>query len=291
MQSYHESCRALISAFAAAASLVGTERNRHTAVISISLAPAGVIRARTCFGSFLLCPAAGRRFSVSMVMSAHDPLRQVLRAGDAFDRFMRSTPRTAVWIDAAEPTDDPVPFGGIENRRRKLVEGEGRPTVARFVLAGDSAMHTNPTMGRGTSLGFLQAQWLVRNVDQAFANPLAFAAAYAEWQQREIAYWFDSQVAADAEHCDRFRALAHGEPLPPLSAEGRVVLALQLLAPSDSAVGQAFARVFHMLARPSQALGDPAVASGVEDFLAANPDLTEPREGTPRAELISPAQA
>jgi 2-polyprenyl-6-methoxyphenol hydroxylase-like FAD-dependent oxidoreductase len=222
-----------------------------------------------------------------MVMSAHDPLRHVFRAGGAFDAFMRSIPRTGVLIDAAEPTDDPVPFGGIENRRRKLVDAKGKPIVAGFVLAGDSAMHTNPTMGRGTSLGFLQAQWLAGNVGHAFTDPLTFTAACANWQEREVAYWFDSQAAADAEHCDRLRALAHGEPLPPLSMDGRVALAFQLLAPSNHVVGQAFARVFHMLARPAEALGNAAVARCVQDFLAANPDLTERREGTPRTRALS----
>lgn len=60
-----------------------------------------------------------------------------------------------------------------------------------------------------------------------------------------------------------------------------------LLAPSDPAVGQAFARVFHMLSRPAQALADLEVARGIQDFLQANPNLTEPREGTTRDELIA----
>lgn len=42
-----------------------------------------------------------------------------------------------------------------------------------------------------------------------------------------------------------------------------------------------------MLSRPAQALADLEVARGIQDFLQANPNLTEPREGTTRDELIA----
>jgi flavin-dependent dehydrogenase len=218
-------------------------------------------------------------------MSADDPLRRLLRDGGRFDDFCSTVPRLAACLRLSVPTDEPIPFAGIENRRRKLI-GSGGPVVGGYVLVGDSAMHTNPTLGRGTSLAFKQAQFVASNLDLAFADPTQFVADYANWQDAQIAHWFDSQVSADREHCERLRALAHGEPLPPLSSEGKIALAMQLLAATDPLIARAGARIFHMLQKPSEVLAGGDVEQKLSEFLACNPDLTEPREGAPRASLL-----
>jgi 2-polyprenyl-6-methoxyphenol hydroxylase-like FAD-dependent oxidoreductase len=245
-----------------------------------------LVRGRTCFGGYLLCPASEKQFSISFTMSVHDPLRHVLRQGDAFDSFAMGVPRLAEWLQVAHPNAEPVPFGGIENRRRELVDGEGS-IVTGFMLVGDAALHTNPTLGRGTSLAFKQAQFVARNINAALATPDRFTLDYAKWSREEIGYWFDSQVAADAELCDRLRALARGELLSPLSDEGRYGLAVQSLAKTDPVIANQSARIFHMLSKPSEAFGEEDIRRKIMDFLAAHPDLEEVREGLSRASVMA----
>ncbi|QQO13247.1 NAD(P)/FAD-dependent oxidoreductase [Bradyrhizobium diazoefficiens] len=247
---------------------------------------AAPVRGRSWFGSFLLCAAGDRQFSISLVLSVEDPLRHALREPAVFDRFVASVPRLAEWLNLASATDDPIPFAGIENRRRELVNADG-PIVARYLLVGDSAMHTNPTLGRGTSLAFRQAQFVARHIATALAEPDNFCAAFAKWLRQDIGFWFDSQVFADAELCERLRALAREEELPALSHQGRLGLAMQMLAPHDPRIACQGARIFQMLSKPTDVLADETTGRAINEFLAKNPGLTEPREGASRALLVA----
>lgn len=251
---------------------------------------AAPVRGRSWFGSFLLCAAGGKRFSVSVVLSVEDPLRHALRESVVFDRFVASVPRLAEWLNVATPTDEPIPFAGIENRRRELVNADG-PIVARYLLVGDSAMHTNPTLGRGTSLAFKQAQFVARHIATALAGPDDFCAAFSKWLRQDIGYWFDSQVSADAELCDRLRALAREQELPPLSQQARLALAMQMLAPHDQKIACQGARIFQLLAKPADVLADETIRRSINEFLAKNPTLTEPREGASRSSLLAKQRA
>ena len=57
----------------------------------------------------------------------------------------------------------------LENRCRRLADADG-PIAGGVVLLGDSALHTNPTAGRGVSLAFARAQLLATTLDEA-ADP------------------------------------------------------------------------------------------------------------------------
>ena len=63
----------------------------------------------------------------------------------------------------------------MENRYRRLADTDG-PIVGGLVLLGDSALHTNPTAGRGASLALAQAQHLATTLDKA-GDPVSYTAA------------------------------------------------------------------------------------------------------------------
>jgi hypothetical protein len=75
-----------------------------------------------------------------------------------WERVTRSYPLIAHWIDA-EPVTDVVVIAKIEDRVRHL-DGPAGPVATGIVAIGDASACTNPSVGRGASIGLLQATCL-----------------------------------------------------------------------------------------------------------------------------------
>ena len=70
--------------------------------------------------------------------------------------LVRACPRHAHWVDA-EPITDVLAMGGVVDRyRRMVVDGDGRSRPAWSLLA-DAWACTNPSLGRGMTLGLMHA--------------------------------------------------------------------------------------------------------------------------------------
>ena len=116
-------------------------------------------------------PADNGTFALLATITAQDPLRRTLCTGDGFSRFHAAVPVIAPWIHAGQPISKLRAMTRLENRYRRLVDADG-PIAGGLVLLGDSALHTNPTAGRGVSLAFAQAQHLATTLGQA-ADPVS----------------------------------------------------------------------------------------------------------------------
>jgi 2-polyprenyl-6-methoxyphenol hydroxylase-like FAD-dependent oxidoreductase len=101
----------------------------------------------------------------------------------------------------------------------------GRAPVGGLVLLGDSALHTNPTAGRGVSLAFAQAQHLATTLDKA-TDPLSYAVAFDAWTHTNIGAWYGPQAQADASLARRMQAAVDGKPSPPPDPMERLRLAI-----------------------------------------------------------------
>jgi len=93
-------------------------------------------------------PADNGTFALLATITAQDPLRRTLCTEDGFGRFHAAVPTIAPWIHAGHPISRLRTMARLENRYRRLVGTDG-PIVGGLVLLGDSALHTNPTAGRG----------------------------------------------------------------------------------------------------------------------------------------------
>lgn len=138
-------------------------------------------------------PSDNDTFAVSLVLSTGDPTRGALTDPAVFEAVARRFPATAAWLDLApEPQTAVLAMAGLDNRWTSLVDGDG-PVVRGLVNAGDSLVHTNPTLGHGVALGLLAAQHLATHVDQVAADPIG----YHTWTAQVLRPWFDAQVTAD----------------------------------------------------------------------------------------------
>ena len=249
--------------------------------------PSGVV---LDYATALSFGADNNAFSLTLALSVIDPHRQAFRDPDRFDRFFAAVPRTAPLLAIGDPISDVSMMARIENRRRRLVDADG-PVVGGVVALGDASLHTNPTMGRGISLALWQAQHLADVADSVVDDPMTFVADYDAWTQAHLGVWFDTQVTTDAANVARIEAGVRGERLAMTDPMARRVAAALALAQTDSVVGSAVTRMFHLLASPAEALGDPEVVARLDAFVASGPNLDRPTDAPTRAEFETLATA
>ncbi|MFJ9612148.1 FAD-dependent oxidoreductase [Kitasatospora sp. NPDC101176] len=215
-------------------------------------------------------PSDNDTFALSMVLSTGDPTRTALTDPAVFEAVARTFPATAAWLDLdPEPQSAVLPMAGLDNRWTSLVDEAG-PVVTGLVNAGDSLVHTNPTLGHGVALGLQAAQQLASHADRIAADP----ADYHAWTRQSLRPWFDAQVKADQAAEQR---LAEGTTL----AERRAA-ALSACAFEDPVVMRARAQVRHLVRSAADAYGSDEVERHVTAWLDARPDFSPRHDGPTR---------
>lgn len=218
------------------------------------------------YGLFMAVPADRRTFCIMIGLSHEDPLRKSMLDPAIFDRVAAEERLCAPWLRAGVGMTPPQPFANVHNGRRALVDDEG-PIVTGFVLVGDSATHTNPTLGRGTSLALAHAQELARTAHQAGTDPYGYAARFAAWTERNLGVWYESQSAIDAAASVRLRATFTGEPVPRAAHPARAIEALGAASASDPRIAGLLQRLIGLLMTLDEVLAQPGVAEQIEPWL------------------------
>jgi 2-polyprenyl-6-methoxyphenol hydroxylase-like FAD-dependent oxidoreductase len=151
----------------------------------------------TPFGSInlLTLPADDGTWSITVYGSAGDHPIKRLRHAASFDAVVAACPAHAHWLDG-EPTTTVLPMAGVTDRRRRLVDG-GAPAVTGLALVGDAWACTNPSMGRGLTLGLMHARLLRDVLRTGPADPHAFALAWDAATERELTPWYDDTAEQD----------------------------------------------------------------------------------------------
>lgn len=217
-------------------------------------------------------PSDNGTFAANLVVSTGDPTRGALTDPGVFEAAGRLFPAIAAWLDLApEPQSGVLAMAGLDNRWTALADDDG-PVVTGLVNAGDSLIHTNPTLGQGTALGLRAAQYLAAHADRIAADPTGYHA----WTTRTLRPWFDGQVAADRANGLR---LAASSPLSDRRAAARAACAFD-----DPVVMRARAQVRHLLRHPHDAYAADEVERHVSAWLAGHPDFTPRHDGPTRAQ-------
>ncbi len=151
---------------------------------------------------------------------------------------------------------------------------------------GTFALHTNPTAGRGVSLAFAQAEHLALTTGAA-TDPVAYTADFDSWTDAHIGVWYGPQVQADAAAVRRIQAAVAGQPAPPPDPAERLRSAAFHAARTDADIAVALRRMLHLVARPDEILGNPALVSQLRALLNARPELTAVAAGPTREELAA----
>jgi 2-polyprenyl-6-methoxyphenol hydroxylase-like FAD-dependent oxidoreductase len=232
--------------------------------------------------SLLTLPADNGTWGVGITTSSRDRALRELRHVPCWEAAIRCYPATAGWIDA-EPITGISVMAGIEDRRRELVI-DSAPVVTGLVALGDAWASTNPSLGRGASIGALHA-CVLRDVvaKEGTDDPDTLVLRFAAETAATVAPYLDSTLSFDRHRLAEIEADAAGVPYEPEDPAWAMTRALGAGARTDPVVARALAAIASVQALPAEVLGDPAVLGHAAAFLG-RPHYAP---GASRAELLA----
>jgi 2-polyprenyl-6-methoxyphenol hydroxylase-like FAD-dependent oxidoreductase len=231
----------------------------------------------TAVGTFsiLTLPGDNGTWSVTLYASAGDRPLKALRDAAKWTALVGACPSHAHWLDG-EPITPVMPMGGVVDRVRS---SNGGPPPLGLVSLGDAWACTNPSMGRGISLGLQHAALLRRAVRDGDDVEAAFGAA----TEAELRPWYDNTVAIDRARMAEIVALRTGEaPVRSDHIRARIARALPAAMSRDGEVFRAALEMSSCLSLPGDVFSRPGFAERV--FAAA--DGAEPVSFGPNREVL-----
>jgi 2-polyprenyl-6-methoxyphenol hydroxylase-like FAD-dependent oxidoreductase len=229
--------------------------------------------------SLATIPSDNSTWCLTFVGSAGDAPLKNLRHVEVFDRVVRAHPRHAHWLEG-EPCSDVLPMAGVLDRHRELV-ADGVPRVTGLLNVGDSWACTNPSAGRGISLGLMHAQLLRSAVAEHLADPAALALAFHAATREQVEPYYRGQLDADRFRLAEMAAVRAGAPTPPLpDPVARLLGAMQ----TDADAYRWFMETICCLAAPAEILRRPDV---MRRILATEPAAPMRLPGPDREGLLA----
>ena len=152
--------------------------------------------------------------------------------------------------------------------------------VTGLAAVGDAWACTNPSAGRGMSVGMIHAQVLRQVAAAHLADPGTFAQLWLARTDREVAPFVRNQMHADRRRTAEIIALREGrEPPAPDPTTTRFLAA----ARTDADAFRGLIEMVNCTALPQEVLARPAVARAVE---AADDGPPQPFPGPDREQLL-----
>jgi hypothetical protein len=234
--------------------------------------------------SALTLPADNGTWGVALITSAKDAALRGLRDADRWTAALRSFPLQAHWLDG-EPLDDQViVMAKIEDRIRSYWV-DGAPVATGVVAVADSWACTNPSLGRGVSMGLvhgLALRDLVRT--QPLDDPTAFALAWQDVTDRTVVPWYRDTLHLDRHRLAEVEAAVDDRPYEPGDAGWERFQAAAFATGQDPEILRGFLEVMAVLRPVDDVFADPGFADRVA---AAGAGWREaPTMGPSRGELL-----
>jgi 2-polyprenyl-6-methoxyphenol hydroxylase-like FAD-dependent oxidoreductase len=234
----------------------------------------------TPLGTISLLTLAGDSdtWSVTVFTSSADAMLKALRTSDCFTRVVRACPLQAHWLDG-RPITAVLPMAGVLDRHRRFVV-DGAPVVTGLAPVGDAWACTNPSAGRGLSVGIVHAQLLRRTIGAHLDDPAGFARAWDQDTEQFIGPFYQNQIKADRARLAAMTALREGrEWAPPASIMGRLTAA----ASRDADAFRALMETVLCLAQPAEVIERPGMRARIEQ---SGSHSQPPAPGPDREQLL-----
>jgi 2-polyprenyl-6-methoxyphenol hydroxylase-like FAD-dependent oxidoreductase len=235
--------------------------------------------------SLLTLPADNGTWSVTIIASAKDAALRCVTDPEKWEAAIRTLPLAAHWIDA-EPIDDGVAvMAKIEDRIRDYAPG-GKPLATGVLAVGDAWSCTNPSLGRGASIGLMHAV-LMRDMlrHQTEADPWELALAWYELTHTEMEPWYRSTLNYDRHRLAEVHACIDGREFTSRDEEWRATKAIEAGAMQEPDLLRANLDIGMLLRRADEVAGDPAIKGLVHGLGQASGD--QPPLGSSRVELLA----
>jgi 2-polyprenyl-6-methoxyphenol hydroxylase-like FAD-dependent oxidoreductase len=229
----------------------GHQRPRR---IGSSITPMGLF-------SILTLDGDNDTWSITLYTSSRNKAMRALRDTTTFHRVVSACPQQAHWLDG-EPITPVHLLAGVLDRYRRFVV-DGQPVITGFAAVGDAWACTNPSAGRGLSVGLLHAQVLRDVAHRQINDPEAFSREYDAETEREVGPFYRNQIAADRARIAEMNALEEGTPLP---APNPMMARLLVAASRDADVFRGMLEISLCVALPQEVIARPHIAAKLAEL-------------------------
>jgi 2-polyprenyl-6-methoxyphenol hydroxylase-like FAD-dependent oxidoreductase len=172
----------------------------------------------TALGTISLLTLQGDNgtWSVTIFSAAGDRPLKNLRHADRWTSVVRACPLHAHWTEG-EPITDVLPMSGVTDRYRRFVVGD-KPVATGFVAVADAWACTNPSAGRGLTIGFIHARLLRDVLRETGGEPRRLIGEFDRRTESEVKPWYDAQFVVDRARYAEMDALREGR-MPPAPSD------------------------------------------------------------------------
>ncbi|GAC1309248.1 MAG: FAD-dependent oxidoreductase [Acidimicrobiales bacterium] len=230
--------------------------------------------------SLLTLPGDNDTWSVTIFARSDDAEMRAVRDPEPFERVIRAIPSYAHWVDG-EPITGVLAMAGIVDRYRRYVV-DGDPVVTGVAPVGDAWACTNPSAGRGMTVGILHALCLRDVVRETADDPEAFSYAWDKATDRTVTPYYRAQIAQDRVRLGEMRAIRLGEEVPP--PDPRMAAFAQATG-FDADVFRAGLEMRTCMATPEEVFARPGLMDKVRAAVPA--DSLPPPPALSRTDLLA----
>ena len=229
--------------------------------------------------SVLTLPADNGTWSVTLVARSGDRALLGLKDMERWESVVRSLPTVAHWIEGDPIEDRIITMAKIEDRHREL-RPDGVPVATGVLAVADAWACTNPSVGRGASIGMLHAQALRDTLRQTGPDrPAELSEAFAVATADTVEPWFQATLAFDRHRLAEMAAEAEGASYEPDDPAYEMTRALGAASGHDPDVLRGFLDITGVLDLPENVMARPGMSEKVIEFGAdwrdAGADRTE----------------
>jgi 2-polyprenyl-6-methoxyphenol hydroxylase-like FAD-dependent oxidoreductase len=234
-------------------------------------------------------PADNGHWAIIVVTSGRDRAARALRDVEKWEQVVRSYPMVAHWLDG-EPVEESISvMAAIEDRVRHFCL-DGVPVAPGLLPLGDAYACTNPSVGRGASIGLKHAvalrdllQW--HPTDDA----VALSCAWDDATERSAAPFVRATLDFDGHRLAEIDAQIAGVPYAPDDPDHDRLEALFAHGRADPDLLRGIVDIMAMNECPVDVFARPGFAARVAELDAAGPRERLP--GISRAELVALLEA
>jgi 2-polyprenyl-6-methoxyphenol hydroxylase-like FAD-dependent oxidoreductase len=183
--------------------------------------------------SSLSLPADNNTWSLGIITASSDRALFGLRDRSRWESVVRRLPLVAHWLDG-DPIDDGVKvMAKMEDRHRSLLV-DGKPVATGIVAVADSWACSNPSLGRGASLGMMHAVVLrdtLRTV--ALDDPASLVGSFHAATAEIVEPWYRASLVSDRHRLHEIEAAICERPYVPTDLAYEMEQALAVASRQD----------------------------------------------------------
>ncbi len=235
--------------------------------------------------SILTLPADNGTWGIGVIASAADKAMRGLRDTERWTALVASLPLVAHWLDGQPLGEGVDVMAKIEDRCRSFTV-DGAPVATGIAAVADSWACTNPSLGRGASIGMMHCLALRDTLRLSGADdPAAFSAAWAQATATTVEPWYRATLSFDRHRLAEIDAEIAGEVYRPDGDDWAIVQSLFFAAGQDPDCLRAAISIQGLVRGPGEVFADASLFDKVLTLGAGWQDA--PAFGPDRAEIVS----